>query len=236
MSRAAPVAADGRRAPSFWHDAGAVGRVTDTVHQLDELVGGPTLLIGADGLVLVDTGVPGSEDAILASLESLGRERRELRHILITHADGDHVGSLPALVEATGAEVSAQSLEAEVIEGKRPARSGQVVEKPVSVDRIVAEGDVLSLGGGIRVVETFGHTAGHISYVLSDERVLLAGDALNNLEGLAGSMPQYTLDPDRAREAVRKLAALEPDTICFGHGPPIVGGAAGQLRALAETV
>jgi glyoxylase-like metal-dependent hydrolase (beta-lactamase superfamily II) len=214
----------------------AMRSVTESIHQRDELLGGPTLLAGATELVLVDTGLPGSEVAIFSLVDSLGRNRAELRHILVTHADPDHIGGLPALVEATDAQVYAQALEAEVIEGKRPGRGGEVVETPVSVARIVSEGEVLPLSGGIRVVESFGHTAGHVSYLLADGNVLLAGDALNNLEGLAGSPPEYTLDAGQARDAVRKLAALDPDTICFGHGPPIVGGAAERLRALAETV
>lgn len=210
-------------------------RVTDSVHQLDELVGGPSLLVG-DELALVDAGLPGSEDAIFALIESLGRDRGEVRHIFVTHSDPDHIGSLAALVAATGAQVYAQADEAEVVEGKRPNRGGDTVERAVSVDRIVAGGDVLPVHGGIRVVESFGHTTGHVSYLLDAGNVLFAGDALNNLEGLAGSMPQYTFDPDRAREAVKILAALEPDAICFGHGPPIAGGAAAKLQALAASL
>jgi glyoxylase-like metal-dependent hydrolase (beta-lactamase superfamily II) len=213
-----------------------MAQVTDTIHQLDELTGGPTLLVGQEGVVLVDAGLPGQEDAILGRLDALGRKPGDLEHILVTHGDPDHIGSLPALVAATGARVYAQEHEAEVIAGKRPGRSGQTVETPVSVDQIVADGDVLPLHGGIRVVASFGHTAGHVSYLVVGEGVLLAGDALNNLDGLAGSMPQYTFDPDQARDAVKTLAALEPDTICFGHGPPIAGGGAERLKALAETV
>jgi glyoxylase-like metal-dependent hydrolase (beta-lactamase superfamily II) len=209
-------------------------RVNDDIHQLDDLVGGPTLLLDEDGVVLVDAGLAGSEGAIFALVESLGRERNQLRHVLITHSDSDHIGDLPAIVEASGARVYAQAAEAEVVGGARAGRSGQVVDRPVHVDQIVAEGDVLPLLGGIRVVETFGHTAGHVSYLIETGSVLIAGDALNNVDGLDGSMAQYTEDPERARQAVEKLARLEPDTICFGHGPPIVGGAAAQLEQLAR--
>jgi glyoxylase-like metal-dependent hydrolase (beta-lactamase superfamily II) len=209
-------------------------RVNDDIHQLDDLVGGPAILLDEDEVVLVDAGLPGSEDAVFALVESLGRDRGQLRHVLITHADGDHIGSLPAVVEASGARVYAQAAEAEVVEGVRPGRGGKVVERPVQVDQIVAGGDVLPLLGGIRVVETFGHTDGHVSYLVETGSVLMAGDALNNVDGLDGSMAQYTEDTERARQAVEKLARLEPDTICFGHGPPIVGGAAAQLEQLAR--
>jgi glyoxylase-like metal-dependent hydrolase (beta-lactamase superfamily II) len=107
---------------------------------------------------------------------------------------------------------------------------------PVKVDQIVADGDVLPLHGGLQAVETSGHTLGHVAFYLLKERLLFTGDCLNNVDGLAGSMPQYTADARLAKAAVKKLAALAPDSLAFGHGPAIVGGAAARLRALAEAV
>ena len=89
----------------------AIEKVSDSVYHLPEVHGGPTILLG-DGVVLVDTGVPGSETAILAAVEELGRTAGDVTDIVITHADGDHVGSLAALVEATGATVWASAQEA----------------------------------------------------------------------------------------------------------------------------
>jgi glyoxylase-like metal-dependent hydrolase (beta-lactamase superfamily II) len=205
------------------------------IYHLDELVGGPTLLVDADSLTLVDAGLPDVEESIFAAIESLGRTRDELRRVLITHADPDHVGSLPAIVAATGAAVYAGEGEAPVVEGKQPSRSGQTFPS-VPVERRLAPGETMPLHGGIEVVATFGHTLGHVSYYLPAAGVLLAGDCLVNVDGLAGSMPQYTADAGQAREAVKALAALCPRTICFGHGPSIVGDAAEQLRALAATI
>ena len=208
----------------------AIEKVSDSVYHLPEVHGGPTILLG-DGVVLVDTGVPGSETAILAAVEELGRTAGDVTDIVITHADGDHVGSLAALVEATGATVWASAQEADVIEGLTPARSGDV-QRRVSVDRRFQAGETLPLRGGIETHDTHGHTVGHVSLLLPAERILIAGDALNNRAGIGGSSPEYTADPDDARAAVAALAALRPDTIVFGHGPSIVGGAAAQLEAL----
>ena len=208
--------------------------IADGIYHLDELVGGPTLLLAPEYVTVVDTGLPDAADSIFAAIESLGRTRDELRNVLITHADPDHVGSLPAIVAATGAAVWAGEREGDVVEGARPSRSGQLFPA-VPVDRRLADGDTVPLHGGIRVVATFGHTLGHVSYLLPADGVLLTGDCLNNVEGLAGSMPQYTADPEQAREAVRIVAALRPRTVCFGHGPSIVGDAAGRLEALATS-
>jgi glyoxylase-like metal-dependent hydrolase (beta-lactamase superfamily II) len=212
----------------------AVERVSERVYHLPEVVGGPTILLG-DGVVVVDTGVPGSEATILAVLEELGRSAADVSDIVITHADGDHVGGLAALVEATGATVWASEHEADVIEGLAPARSGDVQRRTV-VDRRFQPGTTLPLHGGIETHDTHGHTVGHVSLLLPTERILIAGDAINNRAGLGGSPPENTANADDARAAVSALAALRPDTIVFGHGPSIVGGAAAQLEAFDRSL
>jgi glyoxylase-like metal-dependent hydrolase (beta-lactamase superfamily II) len=211
-----------------------VEHVSRSVRHLPDIVGGPTILLG-DSVTLVDTGVPGSEDAILAAVEELGRSPDDVADIVITHADGDHVGSLAALVERTGATVWAGTAEADAIEGKAPRRSGDVKQSG-SVDRRFAPGETLPLHGGIETVATHGHTAGHVSLFLPGERILIAGDALNNREGLTGSSPEHTADAAEARTAVAALAALRPESIVFGHGPSIVGGAARQLEELDRSL
>lgn len=211
-------------------------KITKTVYQVDDVVGNPGLIVGDGHLTLVDAGVPNSEAQIFALIESLGRKRTDLKHILITHSDGDHIGALPAIVAATGARVYAGRHEAEIIEGRRQTRGGQTVATPVKVDQVVKEGDVLPLHGGVRVVESFGHTSGHVCFYLVAEKLLFAGDCLNNASGLTGSPPQYTADAEMAAATVKKLAALEPESLAFGHGSAIVGGAAARLRALAETL
>jgi glyoxylase-like metal-dependent hydrolase (beta-lactamase superfamily II) len=206
-------------------------RITDSIHHLDELLGGPTLILGDGEVTLVDTGVPGSEDEILAALDSLGRDRAEIRHVLITHADADHVGGIESIVAATGARVYASQHEANVIEGRTPSRRGETKQWG-RIDEVVEPGETLPLHGGIEVVGTAGHTVGHVSYYLRDEGVLLAGDCVNNMDGLAGSPPHITADAEQARGAVRTLARLAPSTVCFGHGPSLVGDAAQKLAEL----
>jgi glyoxylase-like metal-dependent hydrolase (beta-lactamase superfamily II) len=211
-----------------------VENVNESVHHLPEILGGPTILLG-ETVTIVDTGVPGSEDAILGAVAELGRSPDEVSDIVITHADGDHVGSLAAIVERTGATVWAGTHEADVIEGRAPGRTGNIKESG-SVDRRFAPGETLPLHGGIETVATQGHTAGHIALFLPAERVLIAGDALNNRDGLTGSSPEHTADAGEAREAVSVLAALRPESIVFGHGPSIVAGAAEQLEALDRSL
>jgi glyoxylase-like metal-dependent hydrolase (beta-lactamase superfamily II) len=210
-------------------------KITDTIYQVEDTGGGVFLLVGDEYITMVDTGVPNSEGKIFAQLEALGRKASDVKHILITHTDGDHIGSLPALVQATGAQVYAQRDEADVVEGRRATRAGAMITRPVNVDRIVHDGEVLPLHGGIRVVETRGHTLGHTSYLLLSDNLLFVGDCMVNTEGLGGSRPQYTYNTEQAKETVRKLADLAPDSLTFGHGTPIVGSAAEQIKKLAES-
>lgn len=211
-------------------------KITNTAYQVDDITGSPSLIVGEQYLTLIDAGVPGCETKIFAAIESLGRQPSDLKHILITHSDGDHIGALPAIVAATGARVYAQRDEADVTEGKHKTRGGQMVAKPARVDQIVKEGDVLPLHGGIRVMEAFGHTLGHVCYYLLSEKLLFTGDCMTNTNGLTGSLPQYTANPDLARATVKKIVALAPDSLAFGHGPAIIGGAAAKLKTLADTI
>src|SRR5689334_987966 len=114
--------------------------IAEGIHHLDEVVGGPTLLVAPDRITLVDTGVPGSEEQIFAAIDSLGRSRDDLKIVLITHADPDHVGALPAIVEETGAKVYAGEHEADVVEGRAPNRAGDTYAG-VPVDRRLADGE-----------------------------------------------------------------------------------------------
>jgi glyoxylase-like metal-dependent hydrolase (beta-lactamase superfamily II) len=84
-------------------------------------------------------------------------------------------------------------------------------------------------------VATPGHTAGHISLFDPATGVLVAGDAMNNSDGLAGSNPQYTADEAEAARSLRKLAALPVRTVYFGHGAPLEKDAAAALRRLATS-
>ncbi|HEX7188683.1 MAG TPA: MBL fold metallo-hydrolase [Actinomycetes bacterium] len=99
--------------------------------------------------------------------------------------------------------------------------------------RAVADGDEAF---GLQVVGSPGHTAGHIAVFDHDAAVLVAGDAVTNTDGLAGSNPQFTEDDAAAADSVRKLAGLEPRVILVGHGPPVDRGAAAELQRLARSL
>jgi glyoxylase-like metal-dependent hydrolase (beta-lactamase superfamily II) len=95
----------------------------------------------------------------------------------------------------------------------------------------VEDGDTVF---NLEVIATPGHTPGHISVYDRAGGLLVAGDAMNGANGgVIGANPDFTPDMATANESIRKLAALTFDTVVFGHGEPVSGGASNQVAQLA---
>jgi glyoxylase-like metal-dependent hydrolase (beta-lactamase superfamily II) len=211
----------------------------------------------ADGATLVDTGVPGSDAAIEGHLARLGLGWKDIRRVIITHQDIDHIGGAAAVVKASGAQVLAHADDIPYIQGQRPLiksdpkrieamvqtlpeeRRGRVRElflhpPTVRVDRVLADGEKLPLRGGIVVIHTPGHTPGHISLFLAADHLLISGDALRVVDGaLAGPSPTATPDLPQATASLRKLLPLDINRVLCYHGGLCPAFAMDQLRALA---
>jgi glyoxylase-like metal-dependent hydrolase (beta-lactamase superfamily II) len=203
----------------------------------------------AAGSSLVDTGLPGQLDTIIAALGEDGFTLADLRRIIITHQDFDHIGSLHDLVQATGAPVLASGVEAPTIDGRelprfaRPETLAQRPDlraaaqgfRPTPIDEELQDGALLNLAGGVRVIMTPGHTPGHMSLYLERSRALIAGDALTASAGrLSGPNPQATQDMALATDSVRRMAELDVATIICYHGGLVSDDASGQLRRVLE--
>jgi len=209
-----------------------------------------TLIVDEEnGNTLVDAGLPDQVEAISAALVEAGIGVRDLRRIIFTHQDLDHVGSGAALVRQSGATVLAHPADAPHIDGSlRPLKpSPEMLEQrpqmrealerlePVRVDERVEDGALLDLAGGTKVIFTPGHTPGHISLYLERSKVLIAGDALTSERGyLNGPNQPMTPEMRRAIQSIRRLADLEIDTIVCYHGGVVSENANGQLRRVIE--
>jgi len=213
--------------------------IIPNVHLIPKTVANPYLLIDLDGLTLIDAGLPGSHRKILRYMAGLGYAPKDLKRILITHSDFDHVGGLAALKKATGARVYASPVEAQAMaEGhaSRPVKPRRLMTKilfglmggmfkpaRIQVDELLTDGQVLPVLGGLRVVETPGHTPGHISLFAPSLGLLFCGDSIVSGEaGLRGSSGANNWDQAKSDEYVRKQAALGASIICSGHGPVVM--------------
>jgi glyoxylase-like metal-dependent hydrolase (beta-lactamase superfamily II) len=233
--------------------------IIPNVHLIPGMRGANAYLLLGSTLTLVDTGMPGSADTILAYIEGLGLSVADLAYIVITHYHLDHVGSLAAIKARTSAQALSHPGDAPFISGEQsppPAPSAIMrflfwlvaplmpTPDPVSVDLTVQDDDRLdtfaALGagplGGATVVHVPGHTPGSIALHFPSERLLICGDTIDHRRGRLGPPPKpFTDDMDQAIASMRRMAELEFDVLCPGHGLPIVGRADEQVRAMVQS-
>lgn len=178
------------------------------------------VLVRGNEAAVVDTGTSDSRDAILAGLDTMSVTPAMVRHIVLTHNHGDHVGGLAGLEgDLSNATVYAGA-----------ADIGRIQSSLTLTD--VDDGDEIF---GMGVIGTPGHTPGSISLFDTASGILVAGDAVNvdGSGGITGANPDFSNDLDAAAASVAKMAALMPTTVATGHGgPPVSDDAAAKLAAL----
>ena len=182
------------------------------------------------GDVLVDAASRHAGRRILRQIEGYALTAHAL-----THAHPDHQGASHRVCEERGvplwcAEANADAMETGDLSARQPDHfANRLSERvfagpPHPVARRLEEGDEV---GGFRVIDTPGHSAGHVAYWRESDRTLVLGDVLFGMHpqlgipGLHEPPDFFTPDPPRNRDSARKLAALEPALVCFGHGPPL---------------
>jgi glyoxylase-like metal-dependent hydrolase (beta-lactamase superfamily II) len=189
------------------------------------------------GDVLVDAGLGPHARGILRAL----RERTVTTHV-VTHAHGDHVGGSKTISEALGVPVWCGSGDVEAVRSGKPAAASPVQAvfrwKPVAVARQLREGD--EVGPGFVVIDVAGHSPGQIALWRERDGTLICADVFLNLNfytalpGLHEPPRLFNWDPARNRACARRLAALSPKLVLFGHGKPLRDPA--KLKAFADSL
>jgi glyoxylase-like metal-dependent hydrolase (beta-lactamase superfamily II) len=204
----------------------------------------------SDGLSLIDAGLPGGANDILAAAQSLGAP---IRRILLTHAHADHVGSVDALVEKLGTvnlELVASARTVPLLQ--KPPNTGLEPGEPQGKvkggvpgiksrpTQLLAEGGLI---GSLRTIETPGHMPGHLSFLDERDGTLYAGDALIGKGRLTISgfspwffpLPNFaTWDKTTALASARKLLDFQIERFASGHGAVQPGGRSALTAAIAE--
>ena len=191
--------------------------------------------------VLIDAGIRSSGDKILNAVRNL----KITRHVL-THAHADHQGSSDRIcrtlkIPLLTSEQERQSAETGNVTQEYPNSHHLVARfqqkfwagKGHPVSGVLKEGDTV---GSFTVIETPGHSKGHISFYREQDKVLIVGDTLVNMNllttivGLNPPPELFTTDGKRNMESIRKIYDLKPRILCFGHGPVLYEN--GELELL----
>jgi hydroxyacylglutathione hydrolase len=179
------------------------------------------------GDVLIDAGSRHAARRILSQVKGRGITAHAL-----THSHPDHDGSSKEVCDRLQIPLWCGEADVDPMENGRPVPDALPPRISLKlfggprhpVDRALREGDEV---GGFTVLETPGHTAGHLAYWRESDRALILGDVLFGLNIATGlrSLREppgfFTENPAQNRDSARKLAALEPALVCFGHGPPL---------------
>jgi glyoxylase-like metal-dependent hydrolase (beta-lactamase superfamily II) len=204
-------------------------------------------------LTLVDTLYDTDAARIFRLIAKIGRQPADLRHIILTHAHRSHLGGLAALKQASGATIYAHEWEADIIAGEREAQRVPLFPRrplrayipfqlfcalgfgqhpPCAVDEYVTGGDRI---GPLEVIDTPGHSVGHLAFVWHDRKTLLAGDAIATWPSVQPGWPSFTLNARKHGASLRRMVDVEPDVLGVGHGPPILNETRTRVRAIVDT-
>ena len=177
------------------------------------------VLARGNEVAIVDTGTAGNTVQIEQALSALSFGWDDVDHVIVTHAHGDHIGGLEAVLTAAPTAV-----------GYAGAGDVEGISAPRELVSVTGGDEVF----GLEIVGTPGHTPGHICAFDPGTGLLLAGDAMvTNSGSLAGPVPEFSDDLALAQASVKAMADTPVETIVVGHGDPIIDDAGTQLRRLA---
>lgn len=204
------------------------------------------LVDGDQGVTLIDTGMPGKEDMIETGLSKMGRSWSDITAVLITHAHPDHIGSARAVKEASGAPITMSTQDARVPHGQESVTFPPIANKMGPLRRAFkflpkAEGFIVAseltndgsegLPEDWTVINTPGHTPGHVSFLLDRAGGLLfAGDAA--MVNRKGEVHPGWMNPGSAQvnSSIAELAKHDFRAAYFGHGGHLTNDAASKFR------
>ncbi|MGH8949186.1 MAG: MBL fold metallo-hydrolase [Acidimicrobiia bacterium] len=217
----------------------------------------PVYLVEDAGKVtIVDAGLPGLWDELEPELAAMGRSLDDVRGVILTHGDTDHIGfaerlrrerGLPIFVHELDSKAARGEVKKEIKWGKvkvgpllrfltYSARRGGMRITPVSEVVTFTDGQILDLPGAPVVIHTPGHTPGSVSFHFPTVQAVFVGDMMTTghvLTGAVGPQPApFTLDTDQALASLDRVEVLQAKWVLPGHGAPWSDGVSEAVRLI----
>jgi glyoxylase-like metal-dependent hydrolase (beta-lactamase superfamily II) len=234
-------------------------RLAPGLHRIGSDVVNMYLVEDAAGVTIIDAGLSGHWRELDRELKELGRSLADVRGIVLTHGDTDHIGFAERLRQGNGVVVHVHELDAARARGEvskpntgwgpikvRPlvgfvwysARHGGLRTRPLREVATFVDGETLDLPGSPQIIHIPGHTPGSVAVHVPAVDALFVGDAMttgNVLTGELGPRPApFTLDPGTALASIARLEAVQATWVLPGHGAPWNGGVAEAIRQVRQ--
>lgn len=200
-------------------------KITDYVYALESTKGAYAYIVLDTEIVLIDTGFAWVGKKILKELKSMNIKLEDIKHIILTHHDLDHVGNVVLLQKLTGAMLWASNEDIPYIKGykirpgiKRILAWFPKVKKP---EKIYGYNKYERIGD-VEIIPTPGHTPGHVCMLYKD--ALFVGDLVKSEKGRLIPYPNLNWDEDKLMESIKKVTGLQFKWVCTAHGIPMERG------------
>ncbi len=228
--------------------------LTPHLHRVGNDIVACYLVSDSSGVTLVDAGLAGQWGEFVAELEAMGHTPADVRAVLLTHGDEDHIGFAERLRSEYGVPVRVHEADAGRARGEGKPSTGWGRVRPGALLRFLwyaarkggfrttyltsvqtfADGDVLDVPGAPKVIPLPGHSPGSVAYYFAGVDALFVGDALTTrhvLTGADGPAPApFTDDPGQADASLSALDGVTARWVLPGHGTPWAGGVAEAVR------
>ena len=234
-------------------------RLTPALHRVGNGLVNSYLIDDAGQVTIVDAGMPGQHADLVRELSAMGRSTSDVRAIVLTHGDSDHIGYAERLRRENGIPVFVHRADidrARLLVRKPTTGWGRVRLRPfasfmlygalkgglraTSVTELQGfdDGATLDAPGAPQVIHLPGHTPGSVAIHVPAVDSLFVGDGLTTHDVLTGAdgprLAPFTIDRDQARQSLARLEETEVSWLLPGHGEAWTGGVGEALRRVRQ--